>query len=331
MQTPKPLRWGILGPGKIARKFAEGLATLSGAHLQAVASRNLSRSEAFAADFGAPQAHGSYAELAQNPEVDIIYVATPHPHHKDATLLCLEHGKHVLCEKPMSLNARDSEAMFAVAREKGLFLMEAMWTRFLPAWRQVKQWLAEGAIGEVRLLLVDFSFRSSTFDRSDRKFAPELGGGALLDIGIYPIATAYYVFAEEPEAVQSQATLGPTGTDDQSTYLFRYRSGAQAVLSSSFLADGTKEAVICGEKGKIRVPMFWQARQAILEGEGAEPVVFDGSYAATGLQFQAEAIAADLAAGCLENALMLPQATLEVARMMDRLRADWGLRYPQEG
>ncbi len=327
----KKLRWGIIGPGKIAHKFAQGLATLSGASLQAVASRNLEKARAFASEYGAQTAHGSYEDLAQDPDVDIVYVATPHPYHKEVTLLCLSHGKHVLCEKPLSLNAQDGEEMFRAAEENGVFLMEAMWTRFLPAWRQVRQWLDEGAIGEVQLLIADFCFRSSTWDLTDRKFAPELGGGALLDIGIYPIATAYFIFGEEPVAVQSTATLGATGTDDQSSYLFRYHSGAQAVLTSSFLTDGPKEAIICGTKGKIRVPLFWKAEEAILEVTDEAPVIFDGSYQATGLQFQAEAIAADLAAGKLENDIMPASETLRVARMMDRLREDWGLKYPQEG
>jgi dihydrodiol dehydrogenase / D-xylose 1-dehydrogenase (NADP) len=325
-----PIRWGILATGKIAGKFAEGLKVLPQAQRQAVASRHLDRAQTFAQAHGFATAHASYEALAADPEVDIVYVATPHPYHKAAALLCLSQGKHVLCEKPLALNAADAEEMFAAARANGVFLMEAMWTRFLPVWRQVMAWLDEGLIGEVQMLLADFCFRSATFDRADRKFNPQLGGGALLDIGIYPVALAYQVFQSEPEAVVSLASLGPTGTDDQSSYLFRYANGAQAVLSSSFLTNGPREAVICGSRGRIRVPMFWRGDQAIVELNDAEPAVHAFPYPATGLQCQAEHIMADLQAGRQHNALMPPDETLRIARRMDALRADWGLAYPQE-
>jgi predicted dehydrogenase len=324
------IRWGILATGKIARKFALGLAQLPEAHLQAVASRDLARARAFAQEFGADTAHGSYEALAADPRVDIVYVASPHPLHREHTLLCLRRGKHVLCEKPMALNAQEAQEMFAEAQKHDRYLMEALWTHFLPAWRQARRWLREGLIGEVRLMQIDFCLRSDTFDPQDRKFAPELGGGALLDIGIYPIAMAYAIMDQEPVEVHSTATLGATGVDEQSTYLFRYANGAQALLSSSFLTHGPKEAIINGTKGSLRLPLFWRASEVQVHRHEQEPEIYPFPYAATGLQHQAQAIMADLRAGRRESAIMPPSATLRRLRMMDRLRRDWGLAYPQE-
>jgi predicted dehydrogenase len=325
-----PIRWGILATGKIAHKFATGLAALPDAQLQAVASRDQSKAEAFAQEFGAITAHGSYEALAADPLVDIIYVASPHALHHAHTLLCLRQGKHVLCEKPMALNARQAEEMFEAARLHNCFLMEAMWTRFLPAWQEVSQWLAQGLVGEVRLLQADFCFRSGTFDPQSRNFNLELGGGALLDIGIYPIALAYQVFGEDPVEVKSTASLGPTGVDEQSSYLFRYANGAQAVLSSSFQTHGPKEAIINGTQAAIRVPLFWRASEAQLLHHMAEPEVHTFPLEASGLQYQAVSVMADLRAGRTANETMPPTETLRIMRMMDRLREDWGLRYPGE-
>ena len=326
----QPIRWGILATGNIAHKFALGLQTLPDATLQAVGSRSQASADAFGDTFDIPHRHASYEALVADPEVDIIYVATPHPGHHAEVLRCLEAGKHVLCEKPLALNQRQAAEMFALAEAKGLFLMEAMWTRFLPAWQQVQRWLAEGAIGEVQLLLADFCFRAGDWDPRNRKFAPELGGGALLDIGIYPIATAYLVLGQEPTQVHSVMTPFATGVDVQSAYVFHYENGAIAQLSSSFTTEGPREAIINGTAGRIRVPLFWRATEAILERPDAEPIVFDGSYPASGLQFQATAVMEALRQGWREHPLMPAAESLRILGMMDRLRASWGLRYPGE-
>lgn len=325
-----PIRWGILATGKIAHKFATGLAELPDAHLQAVASRDQARAEAFAREFGIVQAHGSYEALAADPEIDIVYVASPHALHRDHTLLCLAHGKHVLCEKPIALNAAQAQEMFEAAQQHGRLLMEAMWTRFLPAWQQARQWLDQGLLGDLRLLQADFSFLAHTFDPQHRNFNPALGGGALLDIGIYPIALAYWLFGEDPIEVQTTATLGQTGVDEQSAYLFRYANGAQAILNSSFQTHGPKEALLCGTKATLRVPLFWRASELIVERHLQEPTHHAFPFAATGLQHQASAVMEDLRAGRLENATMPPAESLRLMHMMDRLRASWGLRYPGE-
>ncbi|MEM7658961.1 MAG: Gfo/Idh/MocA family oxidoreductase [Bacteroidota bacterium] len=325
-----PIRWGILATGNIARKFALGLAELPDAELVAVGSRRQAAAEAFGAEFNVAHCHGSYEELAANPEVDAIYVATPHPYHLDNALLCLEHGKAVLCEKPMAVNALEVEQMVAKAREKQVFLMEAMWTRHLPVWRAIRTWLAEGLIGDIRLLTAEFSFLSSTRDPADRKFNPALAGGALLDVGIYPVALAYDLFRADPEAVRSLHQAFSTGVDEQSAYLFRYPNGAMAVLSSGFAAHGAKEAVIAGTKGTIRIPLFWKAQEVIVELTDQAPVRHEFPYAATGLQHQAVSMMAALRAGKLECEEMSWEMSLQLARMMDRLRTEWGLVYPGE-
>ena len=328
MQTP--IRWGILATGKIAHKFAHGLAELPEARLQAVASRDLPRAKAFAQTFGATTAYGSYEALAADPEVDIIYVASPHPFHREHTLLCLRNGKHVLCEKPMGINAQEAQEMFAEAKAQNRLLMEALWTRFLPAWRQALRWIREGRIGDIKLIQIDFCFRSGSFDPQNRILAPKLGGGALLDIGIYPIAMAYAIMGEEPVEVHSTATLGQTGVDEQSSCLFRYTNGAHALLTSSFLTHGPKEAIINGTQGSLRVPLFWRGSEIQLHRHEIEPESHPFPFAASGLQHQAQAVMADLRAGRTENAIMPPSETLRVLRMMDRLRQQWGLVYPQE-
>ncbi|MDX2285168.1 MAG: Gfo/Idh/MocA family oxidoreductase [Bacteroidia bacterium] len=328
--TAAPLRWGILATGKIARKFAQGLQTLPDAVLQAAGSRSLEAARAFAAEFQIPHAHGSYEALVADPTVDIVYVASPHVFHREHTLLALRHGKHVLCEKPFAMHAGEAEEMAAEARARGLFLMEAMWTRFLPAWVQARKWIAEGRIGSIRLLQADFSFLSAGFDPEDRKYSPALGGGALLDIGIYPVSLSYMLFGREPADTASLAHLGRTGVDEQSAYLFRYDQGELAVLSCSFDTHGTKEAVVCGDKARIRVPLFWRARQAILETNDEILETFDGGYPATGLQYQAAEAMQCIREGRTESALMPLDETLRIMRRLDRLRGGWGLRYPGE-
>lgn len=326
----RPIRWGILAPGNIATKFATGMQTVPQAQLYAVASRNKARAEAFAAEFEIPHAYDSYEALLQNPDVDAVYVAPPHAFHHQLTLLALQHGKPVLCEKPLAINAPQVEEMLSLAERKGLFLMEAVWSRFLPVWVQIRQWLAEDRIGDVRMVMADFCFRSSTWELTDRKFNPDLAGGALLDIGIYPVQLACMLFGHHPVDVQSTAHPAATGTDMSSAYLLRYAGGELAVLSSSFEVDGPKEAVIIGTKGRIRVPLFWRGDQAILETEGGENEVFDFPYASSGLQYQAVHMMECLAQGLTESPIMSHDHSRGLIRLMDQMRAQWGLKYPGE-
>ncbi|MFA6243998.1 MAG: Gfo/Idh/MocA family oxidoreductase, partial [Candidatus Hydrogenedentales bacterium] len=228
----KTIRWGILGTGSIARQFARGLQSAEGAELSAVGSRAASTAESFAKEFGVSRCHGSYEALAGDPDVDVIYVATPHPMHKDNTLLCLNHGKAVICEKPFAVNAQEARAMVKTAHAKKLFLMEAMWTRYIPAVAKARQWVRDGKIGEVRMIQADFGFRAG-WDETSRLLDPNFAGGALLDVGIYPISLAYFFMSGGPRRVLTTATIGDTGVDEQNAIVFEYASGALALLSSA--------------------------------------------------------------------------------------------------
>ncbi len=234
------IRWGILGTGGIARKFATGLQALDDAALVAVGSRSAETADRFADQFGAPRRHASYAALAADPEVDAIYVATPHSLHQENSLLCLEAGKPVLVEKPFTINAQEARALIDAARARRVFLMEAMWTRYIPLMVEVRRLLAEGAIGEVRMVAADFGYRTR-YDPASRAFDPALGGGGLLDVGVYPISLASMIFGNAAR-IASLAHLGETGVDEQSAFLLGYEEGQLAVLYTAVRTTTPQEA-----------------------------------------------------------------------------------------
>ena len=318
------LRWGILGTGSIAAKFAEGLSAIPDADLVAVGSRARSTAEAFALEHGARRAHATYEELASDPDVDAIYIATPHVLHRENTLACIAGGKAVLCEKPFAMNQREAEEMVAAARARGTFLCEAMWTRFLPGTRRVRELIASGEIGEPRQLECDFGFRTD-FNPEGRLFNPALGGGALLDVGIYCVAYARMVFGSAPQKIQSAAHLGETGVDEQSAYLFQYDSGAFARMSSATRTQTAHRATISGTEGSIEIPGFWHAQEVIVNGETESH-----PHIGNGYSHEAIAVAEALAAGETECAEVSLDETLELSATLDEIRAQWGLTYPAD-
>ncbi len=352
------LRWGILGTGIIAQQFARGLRVLPDARLVAVGSRTAETAERFGRTFDVPHRHASYSALAEDPEVDVVYVATPHPFHAENTLLCLRAGKAVLCEKPFTLNAAEARTVIAEARARRLFLMEAMWMRYLPAMVQVRRWLAEGVIGEVRMVTADFGFRAA-FDPHSRLFDPALGGGALLDVGIYPISLAFMVLGT-PTRVTGVAQLGETGVDEQSAYLFEYPQGQLAVLSSAVRTTTPTEAWILGTEGAIHIhPLMYHpervtVRRHLTEVSSRLPAPLKALGRALGLErpwqqartrggktyhfplkgngynYEADEVARCMAAGKLESAVMPLDETLAIMETLDQLRAPWGLVYPGE-
>jgi predicted dehydrogenase len=246
------IRWGIMGTGAIAATFARGLTDLPDAVLVAVGSRTAQAAEQFGARFGVPRHHASYAALAADPEVDAVYIATPHPFHYPNARLCLAAGKAVLCEKPFTLNAREAAALIEEARARGVFLMEAMWTRCLPLFVRLRELLAAGAIGTPRMVQADFNFRTAVQPRS-RLFDLELGGGALLDVGVYPVSLASMVFGT-PTAITSQAHIGTTGVDEQCGLVLHHADGALAVLTAAIRTGGPNAALIRGTNGSIQIP-----------------------------------------------------------------------------
>lgn len=322
-------RWGILGAGNIARKFVTGVKALEDHEVFAVGSRQQATADKFGDEFNIPQRHASYEALAADPNVDAIYVATPHPMHKENTLTCLRGGKHVLCEKPFTINAAETQEIIAEARQRKLFLMEAMWTRFIPAVQEAHRLIKAGAIGAVRMINADFGYRSS-FRPESRTFDPALGGGALLDVGIYPLSLASMLLGT-PDRISSLANIGQTGVDEESAFILGYPSGAMAVLYTAVRTSTPQDAVIMGENGMIRIhPPFWIPKKLTLtvSGKGAQEI--DLPYLANGYNYEAVEVANCVRAGQLESAIMPLDESLAIMQTMDAIRAQWHMKYPME-
>lgn len=328
-----PVRWGILAPGRISRKFAAALAVSDGARLVAVGSRDRARAAAFAAEFGiAPaHAHGSYEALAADSVVDAVYVGSPHSGHEAHTLLCLAHGKHVLCEKPLAVNAAQAGRMVAAARAAGLLLMEAVWTRFLPSVARLREIVAAGDLGEVRLVAADFGFHAA-FDAQSRLFAPALAGGALLDLGIYPLNLAS-MLCGAPASIQATANVGMTGVDEETAMVLRHARGELATLNCSLRCDTPREAHVIGTGGRARLLFPWWAgtRLAVQRrGEDREQV-FELPSRGGGYAHEAEAFMGLLRAGRTEPDVMPLDESVAIMGTMDEVRRQCGVRYPADG
>lgn len=322
-------RWGILGTGNIARKFATGVAAVEEQVVTAVGSRTQAAADRFAGEFGIDRRHASYDALAADPTVDAIYIATPHSLHMENTLLCLEAGKPVLVEKPFAINLAQGEAMVAAARRHRVFLMEAMWTRYLPIVVELKRLVVEGAIGQVRMVQADFGYRAG-FNPASRIFDPALGGGGLLDVGIYPISLAYFLLGE-PAQVTSLAELGQTQVDEQLGMLFGYAGGALALLSTAITTSTPHEATILGTTGWIRVHSPWWVGKALtLYRTGEAPQLIERPFLGNGYSHEAMEVAACVRAGRLESPAMPLDESLAIMRTMDLIRAQVGVKYPME-
>jgi predicted dehydrogenase len=327
--TNRTIRWGILGTGRIAGLFAQGLAAVPDATLLAVGSRMQEAAEAFGARFEVPRRHGTYEALASDPEVDVIYVATPHPMHHDNTLLCLRAGKAVLCEKPFALNAAQARAMVAEARSRKLFLMEAMWSRFYPAFDRLRELLAAGAIGEVRLLTADLGFRSNV-NPQGRLFNLALGGGALLDVGVYPVSLASHILGT-PSGVVSRAHLGETGVDEQAAIILSYPQGQLALLHTAIRTTTPHEATIMGTEGMIRLGLDWHKPDRLtISRPGQDDQVIACPITGNAYNYEAAAVGSYLRAGQTESPIMPLDESISIMETLDTIRAQWGLRYPGE-
>jgi predicted dehydrogenase len=321
------IRWGVLGTGGIASTFAGDLPLAAGAELAAVGSRRLDTASAFAERFGFARAHGSWDSLAADPDIDAVYVATPHAFHYEAAMTCLAGGKAVLCEKPMTLDMASSARLVQEARTRGLFLMEAMWMRCNPAIRSVAEAVRDGVIGEVKAVHADLGLQGP-FPATHRLRAPSLGGGALLDLGVYPINLAHLVLGA-PATVQSWAHLTAEGVDENTGILFGYSSGAVAALTCSINGLTRNAASITGTDGRIDLPpYFYMPRSYTLTRAGAEPEVVEFPFEGRGYQFEAAEVMRCLAAGEVESPLMPQEATLEIMNLMDTIRAEVGVSYP---
>lgn len=322
-------KWGILGTGKIARRFMQAMSSVSEGQVIAVGSRSQDTAEWFGAYFGIPRWYSRYEGVLEDPDVEIVYIATPHNLHADNTLSALQAGKHVLCEKPFAVNAQQAERVIQFARQTDRFVMEGMWTRCFPLMQEVVRRVSAGAIGELRYLQADFGFQTQ-YDPRSRLFSPDLAGGALLDVGIYPIALAFQ-FLGEPTQVVSTCTIGGTGVDVLEGILFYYPSGATAVLSASIQVSTPKQASLCGTKGMFHFPApWWKPSEAFLIRDNSTQEHLFYPYGGDGLQFEIRHVHTCLQEGLRESPLMPLEETLKIVRLMDRLRSEWGVRYPFE-
>jgi dihydrodiol dehydrogenase / D-xylose 1-dehydrogenase (NADP) len=324
------VRWGILATGGIAHKFAAGLSCLEDAELVAVGSRTQEKADAFGEQWRVPHRHGSYEALAADPDVDVIYVATPHPFHCENSLLCLGAGKPVLCEKPFAVNTSQGRKVVDAARAKGLFVMEAVWTRFLPAIVRMRELLADGVVGEPRMVKADFCFRTRLAPQG-RLFAPELAGGALLDVGTYTINLAYMVFGGPPETMVSLSHMGETGVDEQDGILFRYPGGGLAVLTCAIRTAMLHDGLIAGTERWIRLHSpFWRAQALSIGRVDNVESTLELPFKGNGYEYEAAHVMDCLRAGKTESDVMPLDETLSILDTLDALRAEWGLRYPME-
>lgn len=316
--------WGILGPGKIAHKFAQGLSVTGKGHLYAVGSRDSSRARSFASLYKAEKAYGSYEELVSDPDIDIIYIATPHHLHYEMTRLCFDNDKNVLCEKPACMNQSQFEELREIATKKELFYMEALWTRFLPGINHALSILPE--IGEIKSIRADFGFRAP-YDVSSRIFNPDLGGGSTLDIGIYTIFMAL-LFMGYPDEIIASAIIGKTGVDETTGYLFKYNSGAMAFLSSTFLGDTITEAEVSGSKGQIHfASRFFTPTSVEITRENQEKEVLNFKALKNGYEYEAIECMRCMDESLLQSPVLPHSFTSDLIKIMDEIRRQIGLKY----
>lgn len=331
--------WGVIGPGRIAHRFAEAVHRLPNTHLACVQGRDAARAEAFARHWmrdGVTEIKSTMlmSALLDDANVDAIYIATPHPFHADAIAQCLRAGKPVLCEKPLVTDAVTARELSALAHERGVFLMEAVWTRFLPLYAKVYEWLGSQAIGQVRSMQSSFCF-NSPFDASARHFDPAQAGGALLDIGIYNLTVTRMVMAAAFGAcppvrdIQATATLGPTVVDHRSTGQIAFENGVTSQFVCAFDSDATNAFHIYGERGTISISKkFWEATEATLTRTGETPITIHAPLAINGFEGEIEETMRCVREGRIESAVMPHAESIAVLEWMDAIRAQIGVRYP---
>jgi predicted dehydrogenase len=326
------IRWGILGCGRIARKFAADLHHVPDAKLVAVGSRSQVSADEFADEFQVQDRHGNYGELAANTGVDVIYIATPHAFHHEHTLLCLSNQKAVLCEKAFAINSKQAREMIETARNKKVFLMEALWTKFLPHYNQVLQMINEGKIGRIKSMLLNFGFIPAP-PVPKRLFDPALGGGTLLDIGIYNVFMVLSLMGR-PRDIEASMTATDKKVDEQCAVLFRYPDGAMAQLFSSFSSDLAIEADINGDRGRIRLTNRFYEPSTTLEfypgRVDSRQVIPYPKEPGFGYQFETRHVCDCLRKGITESPVMSHQDTLLLIETLDRIRSIAGIRYPAD-
>ncbi|MGV8981271.1 Gfo/Idh/MocA family protein [Clostridium sp.] len=317
------IRWGIVGPGNMARKFADALKILQDGDLCAVASRSKEKAKDFGAEYSVTEdkCYRNYEELAKDKDIDAVYVAVPNVFHMEISILLLKNGKAVLCEKPVAMNEKEAREVIKVARDNKVFFMEAMWTRFLPIYEKVNSWIRDGLIGELRMFQGDFGI-SRYLSPEGIKLNQSLGGGALLDIGIYPVSLCHYLFHEVPSNIKSIAYIGETGVDVQTTVNFGFASGCVAAFCCSLNAVTPGLGHIMGTKGRIVLPNYWKCENAVLCCDGKEEVI-SIPHKCNGYEFEIQEVMNCINIGKLESDKMSWKESIEVMHTIDLIKAQW--------
>jgi len=292
MTNQQAVNWAILAPGKIAEKFATALKGVENAHLYSVASRNFDRAQAFADTHGFETVASSYAELMADPKVDVVYIASPHAFHAEQSIACLNAKKAVLCEKPMTLNVKQAQQVFDAAQQNNVFYMEAVWARFMPLLKKVKEIIDEGEIGDVKMAQASFGI-NVPFNQSHRLYNKQLGGGALLDLGIYTISFAQWLMQTMPSSISAESTIGNSGVDEQT----------------------------------IKLPSFWKCEKAIIENNDGKQRVIEMPHRINGYEGEIEEVNRCLKQGKIESDILSWQESLSVMQIMDQIRSQIGLTY----
>lgn len=318
------IRFGIIGLGIISNRFAKVLKTATGVELTSVAARDQARADEFAHTYGAKKASSNYQDVIDDPEVDIIYDGLTHNFHYEITKLCLEHHKAVLCEKPFVTNRKDAVELAALARQNHTFLMEAMWTRCMPAFQQAKSWVKEGKIGAVRLISADFNYLSE-YDPEGRLFNPKLAGGSVFDVGVYPIEFATGILAETPTGVSGQAQISPSGVDAAAAISLSFASGALANLTCGFNVPTPNTGTIYGTEGRIELDSCYQPMEIKLFDAKGRQIDHFKRVVPDGFIYQIEHSAELIGSGKLESDLIPLADTVACAGIFDELRGQWGL------
>lgn len=322
------LKVGILGAGHIAQKMATTLMGMKEAELYAVAARELSRAEQFADEFHAQKAYGNYEALADDPDIDLIYIATPHSHHFEPARMCLLKGKPVLCEKAFTANAREAEELIRIAQEKQVFLAEAIWTRYMPFSRTIRELTESGIIGKPMMLTASLGYPIAHKERIVRL---ELCGGALYDLGVYPINFALMTFGNDLEKITSTCMKNEAGVDMQNSITFTYRDGRMAVMQTTAFCASDRQGIISGDKGYLVIDNINNPQQAVVYNTDHQET---GRYTCppqiTGFEYQVLEAAEAIRQGAIEPASMPHAETLRVMRMLDSLRQEWGIRFPMD-
>ncbi|SHE80243.1 Predicted dehydrogenase [Mariniphaga anaerophila] len=324
----KKYNWAVLGCGHIASKFSKDLKLLPNANLYAAASRSLQKAQDFAAEFGYEKAYGNYEQLVADPDVDVVYVATPHSHHHEHAMLCLNHKKAVLCEKAFALNKQEAEEMIACAKENNTFLMEAFWTMFQPSFQKAMEIIRSEELGKLKIVRSDFAF-NGPFDPQRRLYNVALGGGSLLDIGIYPVFAALTSLGK-PEMIKTFADFSPTGSEETLNMIFKYNGGEMASLTSSFAGYSPTQTEYCFEKGYMVLnPKWFVPTNITIWKEGGETQTWPSEHKeGFGYQYEAGHVMECLDAGKIESERMPWQMSLDLMEVLDRIRIDAGAFFP---